>query len=290
MKKIYFKRVCFLLFLFTFLTVIFAFNKIDRIKDIQDKLIYNNFLDLVKNNSNYRDFKINNLKAYPDTLTFFHDTTNVEKETYPKEFYLIRTIESSYYSSPAYTFKYLDVIFKSNFQSNDFEDKFQNDIGLKPFTQTLITADNKKWNFWSGIAVEKVFNKYYGSPDNIFENVTYGYIYDIAAKNYMRDYIKILNFLLHENKEVWKKACDSYYKKAMKDVNFDGNIESSMVVKKLLNNGAELKLEVIDTNYLYLPVGELMRRQIDNSLPNIIKCIKIILNDYDKEALYQLKV
>jgi hypothetical protein len=74
----------------------------------------------------------------------------------------------------------------------------------------------------------------------------------------------------------------------MNDANFDGGVESSKVVKKLLSNN-ELKLEVIDTNYLYIPVGELMRRQIDNSLPNIIKCIKIILKDYDNEALGILK-
>ena len=287
MKKYHIKRVL-LLFLMPFLFATFAFDNTDKIKDIQHKLIYNNFLDLVESSSNYRNYKINNLRAYPDTLTFFHDTINIEEDFYPQKFYLIRTIESSFYSSPAFTYKYLDGIFKSNFQSNDFEYKFQRDIALKPFTKTLITADNKKWNFWSGIAIEKVFNKYYGGPDNTFQKITYGYIYNIAAKNYMRDYIKILNFLLVEKKDEWKKACDSYYKKAMNDANFDGGVESSKVVKKLLSNN-ELKLEVIDTNYLYIPVGELMRRQIDNSLPNIIKCIKIILKDYDNEALGILK-
>ncbi len=290
MKKYYFKRVRFFVILMTFLVVIFAFNKIDRIRDIQHKLIYNNFLDLVKSSSNYRDYKINNLRAYPDTLTFFHDTINVETESYSQEFYLIRTVESSYYSSPAYTYRYLDVIFKSNFQSNDFKDKFQDNIGLKPFTKTVKTADNKKWNFWSGIAIEKVFNKYYGGPDNKFQEITYGYIYDISAKNYMRDYIKILNFFLVEKKEEWKKACDSYYQKAMSNADFDGSVESSIVVNKLLNNVEKLNLEVIDTNYLYIPVGELMRRQIDHSLPNIIKCLRIILKDYDNEALYMFKV
>jgi hypothetical protein len=46
----------------------------------------------------------------------------------------------------------------------------------------------------------------------------------------------------------------------------------------------------MESQYLYHPIGELIRRQIDGSLPSIIKCIRTILQDYDLETYKALKV
>jgi hypothetical protein len=46
----------------------------------------------------------------------------------------------------------------------------------------------------------------------------------------------------------------------------------------------------MESQYLYHPIGELIRRQIDGSLPSIIKCIRTILADYDPATAQLLKI
>jgi hypothetical protein len=265
----------------------------DKIKEIQYKLIFNNFLDersSARTDNYFGDVNVDTY-MYPDTNTIFFDSLKYVDSYYPNDgYYVIRTIESSYYSSPGFIHLYLDQIVGANFHSKDFESKFLKEIGLKPFTKTITTADKKIWPFWSGAAIEQVFNKYYAGPNSRFQQVSYGFIYDIAAKKYMRDYIKILNFLLVDKKQEWLKACNNYYNKAIKEEDFRGSYESYNVANELLGTKEKFKFNVIDTNYLYIPLGELMRRQVDNSLPSIIKCIKRILKDYDPEALKSFKV
>ncbi len=256
-------------------------------KEVQYKLIFHNFLE----SKYYADMGMHYSLSNPDTAAVFLDLTNIDIRT-PDEGkeYVIRPIETSYYSAPGYLDYYLEDIIGINSKSKYFEIEFLNKIGTKPYSRTVITANNSLWHFWSGEAIEKVFNKYYGNPSNRFQQVTYGYIYDVGAKKYMRDYVKILNYFLVDKKKEWISACNNYYTKAMNDKDFSALGESDYTAHELLGNKEKFHFIAIDTNSLYKPVGELMRRQIDGSLPSIIKCIRKILKDYDPETLDLLKV
>jgi hypothetical protein len=258
-----------------------------NVKEVQYRLIFHNFLEP----KYYADLGMHYSEANPDTASVFFDLTNIDIRTLEagKE-YVIRPIETSFYSAPGYLDNYLEDIIGLRSNSKDFEVEFFKEIGVKPYKKTLITANNSEWHFWSGEAIEKVFNKYYGNPSNKFQQATYGFIYDVGAKKYMRDYVKILNYLLVDKKKEWLSACNNYYTKAMNDSDFSALGESDYIAHKMLGNKEKFHFIAIDTNSLYKPFGELIRRQIDGSLPSITKCIRKILKDYDPETLDLLRV
>jgi hypothetical protein len=297
-KTIKRKAVIVLITLIGLVSIRWTFLQLETKQEVQHKLIFHNFLNSLVDAASKKVFLGDGTTVlsefdsswYPDTKTVFFDSTHIGKSVFDTDGkYIIRTIESSYYGSPGFISRYTEDIIGENYFSEEFENKFRDKLGLKPFAKIVIPANKEPWNFWSGAAIEKVFNTYYGGPKNKFQQVTYGYIYQVAAKNYMRDYIKILNTLLVENKSEWLKSCNIYYNKAMTDPNFNGLSESYKVAEKLINQQARLELKVIEPNLVVGPVGEIMRRQIDGSLPSILKCIKAILKDYDPKGYMMLK-
>lgn len=280
-----------------------AFLADNPIKNIQHKFIFHNFLDSETDAVSLKSFKFNqatssqdsfrkyNAYFYPDTSTFFrNEKDDGQSISQSNGRYIIRTIESSFYASPGYVYTYTRDIFGASYPSKDFINKCKQQFGLSPITKTIITANKKPWYFWSGEAVEKIFHTYYGHPESKFQQVTYGFIYKVAAKNYMKDYVTLLNHLLLTKKDLWIQTCKSYQQNALSDSTFDGAYASAKAVEQLITENEKEQFRVIETNYLYLPVGELIRRQIDGSLPSILKCIRIILQDYDPELLRALKV
>lgn len=294
MRKFSFNKIYVISAASIILLVALALTPFDNIKQVQYKLIFHNFLES-KSDADHpitnSDGEILNSKWYPDMSTIFYDTSHIGSSISESDGkFVIRTIESSYYSSPGYLDRYMSDILGTTYMGENFEEKFIDNVHTKPFSRYVITADKQKWYFWSGAAVEKIFNKYYTGPDNLFQQVTYGFIYNLAAKNYMKDYVQILNHLLVDKKAEWIRACNAYYTKAMTDPNFDGSYQSSLAVDSLFSTNKKSQFKIIDTSYLYKPVGELMRRQIDGSLPSIIKCVKRVLKDYDPMTFRQLKV
>jgi hypothetical protein len=275
-----------------------TFFNLNSIQQIQYKLIFHNFIFSQSAAASVSIYTPDGKKYYtgynplwyPDTTIIFYDSTHIGKDISTSNGnYIIRTIESSYYGSPGYIDNYMIDILGESYSSSAFENKFQQELGVYPFSRTVTTAKKEPFHFWSGIAVEKMFYKYYGKPINPFQHVTFGFIYNLAAKKYMNDYVQLLNHLLVDKKEQWVQQCNSYLKNALKDSTFEGTIASINTVDQLFTEKDKSKLKVIDKNYLYIPVGELMRRQIDGSLPSIIKCIKVILKDYDPNNLKMLK-
>jgi hypothetical protein len=88
----------------------------------------------------------------------------------------------------------------------------------------------------------------------------------------------------------WLSICKKYEQQAMADTTFDGSIASYKAYEQLFSPADLQQLKVMESQYLYHPIGELIRRQIDGSLPSIIKCIRTILQDYDLETYKALKV
>lgn len=279
-----------------------AFLADNPIKDIQHAFIFHNFLDSEKDALSLKTFRYKQVAGaqdsfrkynpyfYPDSTTIFSNEKDFGKSiSQSNGRFIIRTIESSFYASPGYVYTYTRDIFGATYPSEDFIQKCKQQFGLSPISKTLITANKTPWYFWSGEAVEKIFHKYYGKPDNAFQQVTYGFIYKVAAKNYMQDYVSLLNHLLVTKKDQWMQVCKTYQQNALTNSKFDGAYASAEAVEVLITEKEKEQFKVIETNYLYLPVGELIRRQIDGSLPSILKCIRIILQDYDPELLRLLK-
>ncbi|MBU3744961.1 MAG: hypothetical protein FGM61_10540 [Sediminibacterium sp.] len=287
-------------------TVVFcmAFLADNPVTKIQHKLIFNLFLDPVSQAASLqttfglkadsidiqRHWKFNPF-FYPDSTLFFQDDqVNATNNPKSKQQYLVRSIQSSYYASPGYVNQYTREMLGEDYPDNRFVQKYKQQFGIAPFSKTIRTAKNEPWHFWSGAAVEKIFRKYYGKPDNRFQQVSYGMIYQIAAKRYMKDYVYLLNHVLVDQKPLWDKICAGYYSRAIQDSSFDGSLESYYAFEKLFTKNDLQAFKVIETSYLYHPIGELIRRQIDGSLPAIIRCIRVILQDYDPALLRELKV
>jgi hypothetical protein len=294
------QRINFLLLFFS-AALCFSFASSDPIKNIQYKLIFHQLLDSETDAASLRisSYESGNQRStqqlsrfeptfYPDTLTIFKDSSGIGESISPSNGrYLIRSIESSYYGSPGFLYKYTRDLFGYDYPQEAFVAAFKKEIGTSPFTQTLITAKKEAWHFWSGSAVVKVFKRYYGGPDNRFQQVTFGFMYQVAAKKYMTDYVKLINHLLHVKKSEWIKLCNDYKEKALHDSTFDGSMASFYASEKLFTAKELQSFKVIPINYLYIPLGQLMRRQIDGSLPSIVECLRIFLKDYDPEN-YQL--
>lgn len=292
------------LLLFFSAVLCFSFATSDPIKSKQYQLIFHQFLDsetdaaslkisTYESGNNHSTQNLSRFEStfYPDTLTFFRDTSGIGESISPSNGrYLIRSIESSFYGSPGFIYKYTRDLFGYDYPQDAFIAAFKKEIGISPFTQTVITAKKESWHFWSDKAVLKAFHRFYGGPENRFQQVTYGFIYKVAARKYMIDYVQLLNHLLVKHRDEWLKMCAAYKEKALTDSTFDGNTASYQVSTQLFKPEDLQIFKVIPVNYLYIPVGELMRRQIDGSLPAIIECIRIILKDYDPETLRSLTI
>jgi hypothetical protein len=105
----------------------------------------------------------------------------------------------------------------------------------------------------------------------------------------MTDYVTLLNHLLVTRRTEWMRLCEDYRTRALTDTNFDGSSAASAACRSLFTEEDREDFKTIETNLLYNPVGELMRRQIDGSLPSILRCIRIILRDYDPANHRRLK-
>jgi hypothetical protein len=297
------QRINILLLVFS-AVICFSFAATDPIKSKQYQLIFHQFLDSETDAASLRiatyesgnhlsTQKLSHFEPsfYPDTLTFFKDSSGIGESISPSNGrYLIRSIESSYYGSPGFVYRYTRDLFGFDYPQDAFVAAFKREIGVSPFTQTLLTAKKEAWHFWSGEAVLKTFYKYYGGPSNQFQQVTYGFIYRVAAKKYMTDYVKLLNHILLTKQQTWLQLCNAYKQHALTDSTFEGSTASYLATKELFTQEELQSLSVLPVNYLYIPIGELMRRQIDGSLPAIIECIGKILKDYDPENYAALKV
>jgi hypothetical protein len=83
--------------------------------------------------------------------------------------------------------------------------------------------------------------------------------------------------------------CARYAADAKTRSDFDGALASARTVEKLFSKEERAQFPAMNP-YLYRPVGELMRRQCDGSLPALVQCFRTILRDYDPAALGQLQV
>jgi len=281
------------LLLFLSAIICFSFASTDPIKNKQYKLIFHQFLDsetdaaslqLAASRSNPGHQHRFEPSFYPDTLTRFSDSTGIgESISKSNGKYLIRSVESSFYGAPGFLYKFTRDLFNADYPADKFVSEFKKEFGLSPFKEIKITAKKENWHFWSGSAVLRAFNRYYGGPNNRFQHVTYGFMYKVGAKKYMTDYVKLIKYILVDKKDEWQRLCEDYKEKALHDSTFDGNMASYHASEKLFTPKEIQSFKVIPFNYLYIPVGQLMRRQIDGSLSSIVECLRIFLKDYDPE-------
>jgi hypothetical protein len=120
--------------LFSAAIICMAFLAGNPIRDIQYKLIFHNFLNSEPDAASLKTFvQTNNTSApiesyrqfnpifYPDTSLIFSDSTQIGESIFkPNGRYLIRSIESSFYSSPGFVYRYTRDILGEDYPSDGF--------------------------------------------------------------------------------------------------------------------------------------------------------------------------
>ncbi len=195
---------------------------------------------------------------------------------------LSNTIESSIKNEG----EYFDEVyqFDEKYQKR-FKDIFHADLMKAPLKMKAKDYLGNPLNFhqFNGEGFKTAFDKLYKSPNEDYEGVSMQIIYNISAKEYMREVAKVV-YEIYNHKDFKSIAAD-YKKKALNDKNFEGVNFCYAAYDKMIKE---------DTKGC-LPYGKfsiltrMLRRQIDGSLPQLIDCLNIILKDYDPEFYKTIK-
>jgi hypothetical protein len=133
----------------------------DEVRDVQYRLIFHNFLDSETDAGSFVTGAEGrfDLDWYPDTNTFFIDTAHVGESIFESNGrYLIRSMESSWYGSPGFPYKYTRDLVGADYPEEEFVKRFRQKIGVKPFRRVEYDARRQPWHFWSGKAVERYYS------------------------------------------------------------------------------------------------------------------------------------
>lgn len=230
-----------------------------------------------------------NPDVYPDTLTVFRDgpASKYTSSADPAGKYIVRKMGQGYYGSFGNLETYLHSMWGISAVGPALAAKFQQEFGVSPVTAYVPTADGRQWPQWSGEAVLLAFNRYYGPPATSFQHTTYQALYNLAARDYAARYVALLNHLLVTMRTRWNQLCSQYALEDRRNPKFEGATASSQAVRQLFTS-AELARFPAMQAYMYVPVGQLMRRQCDGSLPAVVQCVARVLAAYDPATRQQL--
>jgi hypothetical protein len=282
-----------------------AFYYQDPVRMVQEKFIFQLFLTSQPDAASNKEYTLNqdgtanysilsgfDPDRYPDTVTLFAGTKELAGYTSKPlngKFLLTKSNwELHWQKLTPWTLAY--TIYNQSIYSTEFISAFKNDIGISPYTRVLRMPSGEEWSLWSGPAIEKVFNKYYGKPNTPFQQVTYQYIYNMSMKPYMDDYVAMLNYILVGKRNEFKAWSKIYYQKAVTAKQFSGTKISRDAYNDLIKNfpgGSDASSKNMTTDEFI--VGQLLRRDIEGSLPVFLKCLRIFLKDYDPENYRKLK-
>jgi hypothetical protein len=152
-----------------------------------------------------------------------------------------------------------------------------------------------KFNHFDALALEKTFQAMYKKPTEKFKGLfTYQRIYDVSAKKAFAECADFIAEVM-KNKKGFEKVANEY-KQNMESEEFYG---ASLPEKTWENIFDKSKL-VEDGEYYYYNFEKncgygndlmlmMVRRNIDGTLPTILKLFKQILQDYDKTTFEKYK-
>lgn len=125
------------------------------------------------------------------------------------------------------------------------------------------------------LAIDKIFNKFYVKPkEYLYNNLKSQTVYDYLLKPYFRKITNDIEVILSK-RALFDESSRVYYYKVMN--------EKSFVAPSYLKtiNDTHYHLEGYYDCYF---LGFLLRRNIDGTLPTLLKLLKIILRDYDQDT------
>lgn len=226
-------------------------------------------------------------KNYPDTSYTFQNPYDVENS---EDKFVLQRISG-------FNVKY-DIIaglFNNPdhyLQNEDFIKKFKAEFGVSPEGASIKTAkkysdgEYEKFYFYNGAGIKAAFAKLYTKPsNNKFENIGYQKLYDLVGKKYIRDFLKMMVYLRVTKAAEWNKTKSNFLTQIKTNKEFYVHDFSNKAVQKLFPQETDLtKFEGFDVMKTYL-MGSILRREVDGSMNSILDCVKIIIKDYDPEAM-----
>jgi len=228
-------------------------------------------------------------ETYPDTTLKFK-TLDFDKE-YPT----YNVVKSFKYNGFPSIYGIADAITPDNYYHNDEFNK----VFIQQFKKSLFGKHVKmvkdengyvpEFFFYSAEGIQAAFNQLYVKPNNKFEQATYQTIYNLSLKEYMRDFTKYLAYIMGK-KQTWVAVGNHYLANAKTVKDFNVWTELEYAHKKLFPTETSIKMfPNFSTEISYYDLGTLLRRQCDGTLPTLLNCLKIVLKDYDPEALKLIK-
>lgn len=226
-------------------------------------------------------------KNYPDTSYTFQNPYDVENS---EDKFVLQRISG-------FNVKYDIIAGLFNdpdhyLQNEDFIKKFKAEFGVSPEGASIKTAkkysdgEYEKFYFYNGAGIKAAFAKLYTKPsNNKFENIGYQKLYDLVGKKYIRDFLKMMVYLRVTKSAEWNKTKSNFLTQIKTNKEFYVHDFSNKAVQKLFPQETDLtKFEGFDVMKTYL-MGSILRREVDGSMNSILDCVKIIIKDYDPEAM-----
>ncbi len=260
-------------------------QKVKEVSEIKKTLLSSFFKDENYDSQNY------NVESYPDTNIVFTPKAESNKKS---------ILSKTFYGIPApYTFaEAVDPI--NGYFSKEFNETFTQTFGKPILGKTITMAsfyvdeDTKKkvfseFTFYDKNGVQAAFDKLYVKPTEDFEGYSMKKLYDLTAKEYMRDFTKLMVYLMNK-KPLFIKISADYLAKAKADKNFKPRNVCPGYMKQLFPKELDAKQFTAFQGEIYeSTLGSLIRRQCDGTMPVLLNCLKTVLKDYDPEALKLIK-
>lgn len=270
--------------------ILCAFKINQKIKNIDE--IRNEILSSILKEE-YYESELYSVKKYPDTTIIFKPT----KVKQGDEFFKCMLTKNNLNGIP-YIYPWTRAIDNENVNgSNEFNETFKatfgaNITGKKVRMAAHYVDENTKkkvydtFAFYAKEGVQKAFDKLYVKPTANFEGYSMKKLYDLAVKDYLRDFSKLLVYLLNTKKDVFEQASKTYLLKATTDKDFyHGDITEPALKRLFPTEASKLKYPAFSEEINSSIIGSLLRRQCEGTLPTLVNCIKTVLKDYDPEGL-----
>ena len=131
---------------------------------------------------------------------------------------------------------------------------------------------------YSSVGVQAVFNKLYQKPTADFKGVGLQKLYNVSAKQYLRDATDIVVGIMSK-KAVWDAEVKRYLQQATTKEEFYMDEFATETFTKIFSEKEMSEC----APYANRMIGSMLRRGGDGSLPALILCLKTVLKDYDPE-------
>lgn len=283
-SKIVFSAISITVFLFS--TAFTAFVIEYDINSVRNKILKETFVGAFYSEGASQE---EIAKYYPDTTITFKSP----KDADPKAKYVLQTLNYlPLYSIPIILADISDSELEDpNFDYEKIDKNIKKIYGVSFKGKSIEQANGRTFNLYNGAGITAIFNKLYAKPTNKLENVTYQKLYNLCAKKYVRDFLKLMTYLNTTKKTVWNSECTRLFKQIQTNKNFNHFDEYATTANLLFPSE---KIRYSFGSYTYdvgstYSLGPIIRRQLDGSLKSITECLKKIVKDYDPEALKLIK-